>query len=237
MVIYMKIAICGANGKMGKAIVTAFHDKYEISLVTRDFPLSCVVEDVDVVVDFTCANASFQHAILALRYHKPIIIGTTGLSKTMLKLLEDQANERQVGCLYAPNFAYGAIWMNAAVKEIASRYDSVEIKETHHVSKLDTPSGTAMRLRASLLEVNPKLMVHISSERLYTKHVIHQLTFYKDGESITLKHVVSNKNAYFHALDTAIRRIVNAKGWQNYELSFFETETTEDSQLSVMSDR
>lgn len=218
----MKIAICGANGKMGKSIVGAFHDKYEISLVTRDFPLSCVIEDVDVVVDFTCANVSFQHAVLALRYNKPIIIGTTGLSKTMLKLLEDQANERNVGCLYAPNFAFGAIWMNSVIKELANHYDSVEIKETHHISKLDSPSGTAMRLKANLLAINPDLMVHISSERLYTRHVIHQLTFFTEGESITLKHVVSNRNAYFHALDTAIQRIASAKGWQDYDLEFFE---------------
>lgn len=221
MVIDMKIAICGANGKMGKSIVGAFHDKHELSLVTRDLPLTCVIEDVDVVVDFTCANVSFQHAILALRHNKPIIIGTTGLSKTMLQLLEDQANERQVGCLYAPNFAYGAIWINSAIKELALHYDGVEIKETHHVSKLGSPSGTALRMKASLLSVNPDLTIHISSERQYSRHVIHQLTFYKEGESITLKHVVSSRNAYFQALDIAINRISSVKGWQDYDISFF----------------
>lgn len=229
MVIDMKIAICGANGKMGNAIVSAFHDKHELSLVTRDLPLNCVIDDVDVVVDFTCANVSFQHAILAIRNNKPIIIGTTGLTKTMLQLLEDQANERKVGCLYAPNFAYGAIWINSAIKELALHYDGVEIKETHHVSKLDAPSGTALRMKASLLDVNPNLNVHITSERQYARHVIHQLTFYKEGESITLKHVVSNRNAYFQALDTAIHRIGDVKGWQEYDISFFcepEPQTT-----------
>lgn len=207
---------------MGQAIVAAFQDKFDLVSVTRTSPLLESIDEVDVVIDFTCANSSFQNGILAIQHGKPIIIGTTGLTFTMLKILQEQANEKQVGCLYAPNFAYGAIWMNSAIQVLAKQYDSVDIKEVHHVSKLDVPSGTALRFKECMLHANPKLVVHISSERHYTKNVLHQLTFHKEGEIISLQHIVNHKIAYLHALEVAIHNILMERGWVEYSYEFFQ---------------
>lgn len=211
---------------MGQTIMTELKDLFTLYPVTRQNPLSQIIDEIDVVIDFTCANASFQHAIEAIKHKKPIIIGTTGLTKAMLDVLEEQANQKGVGCLYAPNFAYGAIWMNAMIGSLAKAYKTIDIKEIHHISKLDTPSGTALRLKEEMLAANPNSNIHISSERQYTKQVVHRITFQKDGESLSLQHIVNNRKAYLHALETAINRIVTTDGWIPYTIDFFQPQST-----------
>ena len=116
--------------------------------------------------------------------------------------------------------------MNAVIGELSKAYKTIDIKEIHHVSKLDTPSGTALRLKDEMLASNPDSTIHITSERQYTKQVVHRITFQKEGETLSLQHIVTNRKAYLHALEAAVYAIVKKEGWVPYDIHFFQNKNT-----------
>jgi 4-hydroxy-tetrahydrodipicolinate reductase len=156
----MKIAIAGAGGRMGRALIEAVLADRGLSLAAAfDVPGNPALGQeagniritsdpntaaaADVLIDFTRPEGTLEH----LRHAKAMVIGTTGFSPAQKKTIEEAA--RRMPIAMAANFAVG---VNAAYKlaETAARilgdgYD-VEIIEAHHRHKVDAPSGTALRL-------------------------------------------------------------------------------------------
>jgi 4-hydroxy-tetrahydrodipicolinate reductase len=157
----VKVAIAGAGGRMGRALIEALLADRELTLAAAfDVPGSAAVGSqiggvtvapdavaairaADVLVDFTRPEGTLAH----LAHAKAIVIGTTGFSDSQMKSIEEAA--KRVPIVMAANFAVG---VNAAYKlaETAARilgdgYD-VEIIEAHHRHKVDAPSGTALKL-------------------------------------------------------------------------------------------
>jgi 4-hydroxy-tetrahydrodipicolinate reductase len=157
----VKVAIAGAGGRMGRALIEALLADRELTLAAAfDVPGSAAVGSqiggvtvapdavaairaADVLVDFTRPEGTLAH----LAHAKAIVIGTTGFSESQMKSIEEAA--KRVPIVMAANFAVG---VNAAYKlaETAARilgdgYD-VEIIEAHHRHKVDAPSGTALKL-------------------------------------------------------------------------------------------
>ncbi|MFA7158804.1 MAG: 4-hydroxy-tetrahydrodipicolinate reductase [Kiritimatiellia bacterium] len=169
----IKIAIFGAGGRMGQAIircakrleadikVVAAIEAEQCPLVGKDAGLVAGTMDIgvpiaadarggaekaDVMVDFSFPSSSAAHALLAAELKKPVVIGTTGLNSGEKESLKKASARTAV--LWAPNMSFGVNIMDAAIGRIAKAladYD-VEIIETHHAQKKDAPSGTALRL-------------------------------------------------------------------------------------------
>jgi 4-hydroxy-tetrahydrodipicolinate reductase len=109
--------------------------------------LENVIDQGDVIIDFTFHKATMEFARLAARYGKAMVIGTTGLSSDELGELSELA--RKFPCVQAPNMSVCVNVLFKLVKKTAAilgeDYD-IEIVEAHHNKKKDAPSGTAIKL-------------------------------------------------------------------------------------------
>ncbi len=101
----------------------------------------------DVVVEFTSPDATVAHAQLARELHKPIVIGTTGLSEAQLGTLRQVA--QTIPLVVSPNMSIGVNVLfelaQLAAQRLGLSFD-VDVVESHHRQKKDSPSGTARRL-------------------------------------------------------------------------------------------
>ena len=156
----MKIAVAGAGGRMGLALIEGVLADRELELVAAlDMDGSpaigraagklrvgsdpAVLAKAEVLIDFTRPAGTLTH----LRHAKAMVIGTTGFSDKEKKAVADAA--KRIPIVMAANFAVG---VNAAYKLaetaagiLGADYD-VEIIEAHHRHKVDAPSGTALKL-------------------------------------------------------------------------------------------
>ena len=110
---------------------------------------------VDVVVDFTAPQAAVENmrAVLALGGH--IVVGTTGWYEH-LDEMKTLASKRGGGLLYGTNFSIGVQKLFRLTAELAKLEGyQFSISETHHVSKLDAPSGTAITLQQIVEAAQP----------------------------------------------------------------------------------
>lgn len=165
-----RIAVLGANGRMGRAVVRLAHEA-KLTLVaafgsgdegkdagelagigTLGVPLttdiaSIAMSGAEVLVDFSAPAALTRACYACVSGKIAIASGTTGLDDAAKSALEDAA--RVVPVLWEPNMSVGvhvlASLLEKAVKALGPSYD-VEIVETHHRMKADAPSGTALRL-------------------------------------------------------------------------------------------
>ena len=156
----VRVAIAGAGGRMGRALLEAASSTEGVRLVAaldltpgrwNDLDIctdvAAAVRDADVLIDFTRPEGTLAHALACRSARRAMVIGTTGL--TPAQLGEIRALAREVPVVMAPNMSVG---VNVSLKlvELAARalgpdYD-VEVFEIHHNRKVDAPSGTALRL-------------------------------------------------------------------------------------------
>jgi len=175
----MRVIVTGATGKMGRRMIDLVHADPELQLVGavthaahpalgRDAgevagvgPLGVVLESdctrvlaqAEVIIDFSVADAALAYARLAAAHQKAMVIGTTGFTPSQHAELGRLSQHTR--CFLAPNMSVGVNAMFQALRQLVTllgpEYD-VEILEAHHRTKIDAPSGTALRLAAIVAE-------------------------------------------------------------------------------------
>ena len=185
----IKIGLIGASGRFGKAIA-AHHPIIPIDRTTSRKDLDC-----DVLIDVSSHTALLEN----LSAHKPIVIGTTG----HLDLAPIEQAAKHLPIFYAPNFSLGMALFRKIAQEIAARFPSdIDLIETHHSTKKDAPSGSAIQL-AKLI---PNLNIHsIRSGKIIGEHT---LLFNTAEERLTLTHTAHSRDAFAHGAITAARFLV-----------------------------
>ncbi len=158
----IKIAVCGALGKMGQEVCQAVTDCPETELIAKidiasDHMYHTIeeahrVEDIDVLIDFTQPKSIYENALYCLNNGIKIVIGTTGLTDEQIAELKRLSEENNTGCLIAPNFSTGAVLMMMFAQQAAKYFDNAEIIELHHNQKKDAPSGTAIKTALMMSE-------------------------------------------------------------------------------------
>jgi 4-hydroxy-tetrahydrodipicolinate reductase len=106
-----------------------------------------MLRESDVAIEFTTPAATAEHAQLAARLGKPVVIGTTGLKGDEEKALRDAAT--RVPIVWAANTSLGINLLLGLVEQVAQCLGpdwDLEIMEMHHRGKVDAPSGTALAL-------------------------------------------------------------------------------------------
>lgn len=168
----IRVAIAGASGRMGKALLDAVAAAPDLTLAgALDRPgsaclgrdageligahlglavsddIDAVLAGADVLIDFTRPEATLSHLARCRQYRLGLVIGTTGFDTAGKAAIEAAA--REIPLVFAPNMSVG---VNLALKllDIAARvlddgFD-IEIVEAHHRHKVDAPSGTALRM-------------------------------------------------------------------------------------------
>lgn len=158
----IKVAVCGALGKMGKEVIKAVGECSETELsakidIVGEDTYKSIEEahktvDFDVLVDFTQPKSIYENALYCLNHGIKIVIGTTGLSDEQIEELKNLSEKNNTGCLIAPNFSTGAVLMMMFAKQAAKYFDNAEIIELHHNQKKDAPSGTAIKTALMMSE-------------------------------------------------------------------------------------
>lgn len=158
----IKVAVCGALGKMGQEVCQAVTDCPETELIAKiDIASDSMyhtieeahrVEDIDVLIDFTQPKSIYENALYCLNNGIKIVIGTTGLTDEQIEELKRLSQEKNTGCLIAPNFSTGAVLMMMFAQQAAKYFDNAEIIELHHNQKKDAPSGTAIKTALMMSE-------------------------------------------------------------------------------------
>ena len=242
----IKVGIHGSTGRVGellvknlkdddKAVVTTLHAidefKYTVDedlLITND--TKTLLENSDVVIDFTLPNGTENLLEKAIESPTALVIGTTGLSKHQLNLLEEASKYMPI--LYATNMSLGVAILNklayTASKALAE-FDA-EIVEQHHRYKKDAPSGTALTLAEHVADARglelDKVRVSgrdgIIGERTKDEIAVmslrggdivgrHTVGFYNDGEYIELNHTATSRDTFAKGAIKASKWIINQK--------------------------
>ena len=156
----VKLAVCGALGRMGSRIAALAENdaRFEVvAKVDRSDNLSEVLPLVQVVIDFTAPESTAGIAERTAQAKKALVVGTTGLSSGGVQKLRSLS--RRIPLVFSPNMSVGVNTLfklvEAAAKTLA-HYD-IEIVEAHHNLKKDAPSGTAMKLADIAAEFSGRL--------------------------------------------------------------------------------
>lgn len=169
---------------------------------------------VDVVIDFTAPSVVVENAKACLTANTPIIIGTTGISPDNQKMLGELATSHKTSIMIIPNFAIGAILMMGFAKIAAKFMKKAEIIELHHDTKVDKPSGTAIKTRKGMLEATDRLseennneVIPIHSVRL-PGLVAHQEVIFGDlGQTLTIRHDTCSRESFMPGIAMALEQI------------------------------
>jgi 4-hydroxy-tetrahydrodipicolinate reductase len=177
-----KLAVMGSTGRLGKHIVALAQQDPNFSITNS--------EEADVIIDVSSPLACENNLSLL----KPLVIGTTGHSPDNHKLIEQAASSLPI--LFAPNFSFGMTVCLEAVAFLAKQlrnFCTIDITETHHQHKKDKPSGTALALSQALNLESPPPIHSIREGEILGEHTV---TFFCEGEKITLNHTVQSRNAF-----------------------------------------
>ena len=200
----IRVAVAGAAGRMGEAVCRAVDGADDLELTGRadpalDTPLSAVLDDADVVVDFTRPDTALENVLACLDAGVHAVVGTSGWDVDAIRSRPPQTG---ANVLFAPNFAIGAVLMMRFAAEASKHMAKAEIVELHHDRKLDKPSGTAART-ADMMEGD----VPIHSVRL-PGLVAHQEVVLGDlGQTLTIRHDSLDRESFMPGVLLAIRRV------------------------------
>jgi 4-hydroxy-tetrahydrodipicolinate reductase len=156
----------------------------------------------DVAVDFTVPDAAEAACDTALGAGVPLILGTSGLPPDELARRGDHFARRGIQLFHAANFAIGAVLMMRFAEEAAPLMDGCEIIELHAAAKRDAPSGTA---KATAERLGGDVPIH--SVRLPGLVAHQEVIFGAQGQTLTIRHDTTSREAFVPGVLLAIRRI------------------------------
>ncbi len=236
------IIVAGAMGRMGSRIITLSRDCHDLKLVGaierngheavgKDIGqligigeinikltsrLQDVIDNSNVIIDFTSANATLQHLKLTVERKKAMVIGTTGFTNEEIGYIKGLCKDIPV--VLAPNMSVGVNLLFKILQDIAkvlgNEYD-IEIIEAHHRLKKDAPSGTAMKMAQIIAEtvnenlddvavyvrkglIGERTKKEIGIQTIRAGDIVgeHTVLFGGVGERIEITHKASSRDAF-----------------------------------------
>ena len=187
-----KIYINGASGKMGQAVLKIIKDSDEF---VKDNLLNS-----DVVIDFSNPISTLQILNECVDNKKPLIIGTTGISEDHLDTIKKAS--KKIPILLAANMSIGINNLKESITIFLNQLEEKMhciIEETHHVQKIDKPSGTAIEL-VDLIKLKDKNQnienIEVNSHRVEDVFGIHKITFYSKNRSSYFMHEALSRDVF-----------------------------------------
>jgi 4-hydroxy-tetrahydrodipicolinate reductase len=151
---------------------------------------------VDVVIDFTSPDAAVENMRAVLALGCRIVVGTTGWY-AHLDEMKALAYKRGGALLYGTNFSVGVQKLFRLTAELAKLEGyNFSISETHHTSKLDSPSGTAITLKEIIHAVQPSIEVPITSHRVGDANGEHVVTAASEHDVLELRHDAHSRRGF-----------------------------------------
>jgi 4-hydroxy-tetrahydrodipicolinate reductase len=245
-----RVLVIGAAGRMGREVVRAVSAQSDMKLVGavdrgrvgEDAGQVAGLERVgvpiipslgealasvspDVAVDFTIPDSVKANVLATLRARVACVVGASGLKQEDLDELAALCKEMKTACLVAPNFAIGAVLMMQFARQAACHFEAAEIIELHHATKLDSPSGTAVRTARMIAEGRRDQQtppyharpapardhiesgVPIHSVRLPGLVAHQEVIFGGLGQTLTIRHDSLSRESFMPGVLLAIRKV------------------------------
>ncbi len=235
----LEVMVNGCSGKMGQIVCDLVEENENLLLkcgfdknVTGEFafPVYNKIEDIkekpDVIIDFSVPIATFKILEYASKNNVPVVIATTGFSdEEELKIKE---YSKQIPIFKSANMSYDIMIMKKLVEWLAPLFKNtdIEITETHHNHKIDSPSGTAQMLADSInnslgntmhceynrhdkREKRDKKEIGMNSIRggnIVGEHVVQ---FFGEFETFELKHTSYSRNVFAEGAIKAAEFLIN----------------------------
>ncbi|MCR2764810.1 4-hydroxy-tetrahydrodipicolinate reductase [Microbacterium sp. zg.B48] len=228
-----RVALVGGTGKLGgiiRGVIDTEHDFEVIATLTSKSQLS-ELDGADLVVDASSPAVSIDVVRASIERGMNVLVGTSGWSAERIALIRPIVAAAGTGAVFIPNFSLGSVLGTALAAAAAPFFPSVEIVEAHRETKIDSPSGTAVRtaelIGAARAEVGPVESPHVD-QRARGQQVasipIHSLRrpgvvarqdviLSGPGESLTLTHdTVEPALAYAPGIRLALGAARDARG-------------------------
>ncbi len=228
----MNIAIIG-YGKMGKEIEKlAEAKKHKIVLKIDENNANDLTQEniktADVAIEFSTPNAAFENIKKCLDFGIPVVSGTTGwLDK--LHIIETICKEKDAAFFYASNFSVGVnilFHLNRQLSKIMNQFTDYEVivDETHHIHKLDAPSGTAITIAQDIItnldrktdwireNTTENSQISIKSHREGEHTGEHIVKYDSDIDTIEIKHSSKSRKGLATGALMAAEFIIGKKG-------------------------
>lgn len=253
------IILCGATGRTGNAVAHALAGRDDVRLAacvapsvastpTRTLPadvpaFATLAEafddagvDASVLVDLSHAEPALVHLQAAVDHGTHAVVGVTGFMPGQLESFGERFRTADLALLHVPNFSLGAVLAMQLAADVARHFPDVEIIETHHDGKRDSPSGTAVRTAhlvaaarreaglvavaagegatagtgASRGEWIEGVPVHALRVPGATAH--QEVVFGAPGELLTIRHDAIDRSCYASGVALAARRVHEFRG-------------------------
>lgn len=142
-----RVALVGGNGKLGSIIrdVIDASAEYEVVRVLGSSSEIDEIADADLVVDASIPAVSIDVVRAATERGINVLVGTSGWSNQRIAAIRPLVDAAGTGAVFIPNFSLGSVVGSALAAAAARLFDSIEIIEAHRDTKIDSPSGTAVR--------------------------------------------------------------------------------------------
>ncbi len=214
-----RIAINGSKGKMGQTLIEAINLNENVDFgvgLDKGDSLNNSLEDFDVLIDFSRPDATLNALSICESSGKAMVIGTTGFSDDELEVIIQASKD--IPIVFAPNMSIG---VNLTLKlletsaKVIGPDSSIEIIEVHHRYKVDSPSGTALKMGevvANALGRNltdcaiygregieePRDLNSIGFSSIRGGDVVgeHTVAFFMEGERVEITHKASSRMIY-----------------------------------------
>ncbi len=223
----MRIALLG-YGKMGKTVERiALEQDHQITEamdigenpMTDGFSGSWM-DQTDVLIDFSVAEAVPTNVQNAIRSGLPIVVGTTGWYDEIPRV-RTLVEKDQGACIYSGNFSLGVQIFFRLTREagrIFSRFQDFDpfLVESHHVQKVDAPSGTAVTMQ-NLLEESYGKRLPVTSIRAGYIPGVHTAGFDSPVDTITLEHRARSRDGFARGAILAGQWIQGKKGFHQFD--------------------
>jgi len=230
----IRLAIAGATGRMGQCVLdcagrddrfvisaalttsgceqagTKIHFNHQEITITESLETQC-----EVLIDFTVADGTMHWLEICASKKIPMVIGATGHSNQQLETIQKVSHT--IPIVKAPNCSVGIQAISNVVATLANELGNdfdIEIVESHHRHKVDTPSGTALSLADELIKSTnrtksdiiygrnhqtgqrSKNQIGIHSIRMGEMVGQHEIHFSGPGETVTIRHTAHSRDTF-----------------------------------------
>lgn len=231
----MSVAVAGASGRLGRLIceVVEAHPEFELAARLTSASGPDDGAQAHIFVDVTTPESSPELVERAVRRGQRVLVGTSGWSAERIEGLQrivDEVDEAAV--ILVPNFSLGSVLGTALAQIAAPFFASVEVVEAHHQSKIDSPSGTAVRTAeliaasraaAGAVPVSAPYSdqrargelvagVPVHSLRLSGIAAQQEVRFGGAGETLTIKHDTLSNDSYVAGVRAGLEALRTSSG-------------------------
>lgn len=202
----LKIALLG-SGKTGSKVAELLQQNPPTIFDSKNRPTLENLQGHDVLISFLPGGPFLEYLPLLIESKIPVVSGSTGLEWP--SDLDANLKSNNVTWIWANNFSLGMNLVQQMIQTLSKAeklFDkyTVDIHETHHIKKVDAPSGTAIKWENWIGE-----KAQISSERVGDVIGIHELTLKTETEKISIKHDALDRKIFAQGALWSAEKIIN----------------------------